>query len=142
MVVTRQKKHRRNRGERTYHGAHRNWRGGGNRGGRGQAGGHKHKWSYVVKYDKDRYGQHGFLKPSAEVNTISLSVLQEMLDYFVEKKFATKEGSVVKVDLAKAGYQKVLGNGKVKSAMEVQAAMFSKSAEKKITESGGKAVKI
>ena len=142
MVISTAKKHRKFRGRRTYHGAHRNWRGGGNRGGRGNAGGHKHKWSYVVKYDKDRYGQHGFLKPKGTINTINLSALENMLDYFVEKKFATKEGSVTKVDLKKAGYQKVLGNGKITKAVEVQAAMFSKSAEKKIAESGGKAVKI
>lgn len=142
MVVSAGKKHRKFRGRRTYHGAHRNWRGGGNRGGRGNAGGHKHKWSYVVKYDKDRYGKHGFLKPKSGARSINLSEIQNMLDYFVEKKFAANEGGVTKVDLAKAGYQKVLGNGKVKQALEVQAAMFSKQAEKKLTESGGKAVKI
>jgi large subunit ribosomal protein L15 len=39
------KKHRRFRGRRTYHGSHKKARGGGSRGGRGQAGLHKHKWS-------------------------------------------------------------------------------------------------
>lgn len=142
MTVSKKKKHRRFRGVRTYHGAHRNWRGGGNRGGRGRAGGHKHKWSYVVKYDKDRYGKRGFAKPESSARAINLQQIESKMDYFVAKKFAEKEGSSMKIDLQKAGYQKVLGEGKVKTPMIVQAKFFSKQAEKKLEEAGGKAVKV
>ncbi len=142
MVINIQKKHRKFRGRRTYHGAHRNWRGGGSRGGRGRAGGHKHKWSYVVKYDKERYGKHGFNRPSEKFNSINLGKIQEMFDYFIKKNFAKNENGILKINLLKAGYQKVLGNGKVMSKMEIQAKMFSKNAEKKLEENGGKAIKI
>lgn len=145
MTTTKQGKHRRFRGHRTYHGAHRKWRGGGSRGGRGRAGGHKHKWSYTMKYDRDRYGKHGFSRPPStikHVRSINLDTIEEMMGRFVEMKFAEKEGSAMKVDLQKAGYDKVLGSGKVTKPLIVQAKTFSKLAEKKLSEAGGKAVKI
>lgn len=144
MVVTREKKRRRFRGHRTEHGAHRKWRGGGNRGGRGLAGGHKHKWSYVVKYDKTRFGSHGFTRhyTGAKATSITLSQIDSMIDNFVQMKFAEKQGSSIRVDLTKAGYDKVLGNGSIKSPLEIHAKMFSKQAEAKIQEAGGKAVKV
>lgn len=144
MVVTKSRKHRRFRGHRTHHGAHRKWRGGGSRGGRGAAGGHKHKWSFVIKYDKTRFGKHGFKKHGAnesEVRAINLATIQAMMDYFVEKKFAEKEGNSMKVDLLKAGYEKVLGGGKLEMPLVVHAKFFSKQAERKLEEAGGKAVK-
>lgn len=145
MTTSKTKKRRKFRGHRTYHGAHRKWRGGGSRGGRGLAGGHKHKWSFVVKYDKTRFGKHGFKRHAGAeraVRSINLEKIQSMMDYFVEKKFAEKEGSAMKVDLQKAGYDKVLGSGKLTKPLIVQAKTFSKQAEKKLEEAGGKAVKI
>lgn len=145
MTVSKQGKRRKFRGHRTYHGAHRKWRGGGSRGGRGLAGGHKHKWSFVVKYDKTRFGKHGFKRHGSgmqAITKINLQQIEMMMDYFVEKKFAEKEGNAMKVDLKKAGYEKVLGSGKVTKPMIVQAKWFSKIAEKKLEEAGGKAVKI
>lgn len=145
MVVTKTKKRRKFRGHRTQHGAHRKWRGGGSRGGRGQAGGHKHKWSFVVKYDKTRFGKHGFKRHGTgteKPRTISLGQIRGMMDYFVERKFAQSEGGSVKLDLQKAGYDKVLGSGKIGQAVVVHARMFSKQAEKKLEEAGGKAVKV
>lgn len=145
MTVRKIEKHRKFRGHRTYHGAHRKWRGGGSRGGRGKAGGHKHKWSYVVKYDETRFGKHGFKRPQAvavKSRTINLNQIERMMDYFVEKKIAEKEGNAIKIDIEKAGYEKVLGGGKITRQMIVQAKYFSKQAEKKLEESGGKAIKI
>lgn len=145
MTVRKTQKHRKFRGHRTYHGAHRKWRGGGSRGGRGLAGGHKHKWSYVVKYDKKRFGKHGFKRPASavtKIRSINLGQIESKMDYFLEKKFAEKEASAIKIDLQKAGYEKVLGGGKIKTPMVVHAKIFSKGAEKKLEEAGGKAVKI
>lgn len=144
MVVRKSRKHRKFRGHRTYHGAHKKWRGGGSRGGRGLAGGHKHKWSYVVKYDKTRFGKHGFKKHGVarDLRAINLSQIESKIDYFVEKKFAEKEGNAIKIDLQKAGYEKVLGSGRLTRPIIVQAKIFSKQAEKKLEEAGGKAVKI
>lgn len=145
MTTRRPQKHRRFRGHRTHHGAHRKWRGGGSRGGRGLAGGHKHKWSFVVKYDKDRFGKTGFKRPPSTVSklrAINLSQIERMMDYFVKKKFAEKDGSSMKVNLLKAGYEKVLGSGRPSRPLIVQARNFSKQAIKRLEEAGGKAEKI
>jgi len=145
MTTSKVKKRRKFRGHRTQHGAHRKWRGGGSRGGRGLAGGHKHKWSFVIKYDKTRFGKHGFKRHAGAERasrTISLGKIVSMMDYFVEKKFAEKEGAAMKVDLIKAGYGKVLGGGKVTKPLIVHAWTFTKSAERKLEEAGGKAVRV
>lgn len=145
MTVRKDQKHRRFRGHRTHHGAHRKWRGGGSRGGRGKAGGHKHKWSYVVKYDKTRFGKEGFKRPPSAISksrAINLGEINRMMDYFLEKKFAEKEGTSIKINLAKAGYDKVLSGGKINKSIVVHARSFSKQAIKKLEEAGGKAVKI
>lgn len=130
MVVRRKKKYR--RGERTYHGSHKKWRGGGSRGGRGQAGMHKHKWSYTVKYDKEHFGKRGFKIPQAvarEIKTINLKQLDQIAD---------KD----KINVSELGYDKVLGTGRLTKPLTVEAKYFSKSAIKKIEEAGGKVVKI
>ncbi len=145
MTTRKTQKRRKFRGHRTYHGAHRKWRGGGSRGGRGLAGGHKHKWSFVVKYDKTRFGKHGFKRhaaATAKLRSINLEQIESMMGYFVEKKFAEKEGNAMKVDLLKAGYGKVLGSGKITRPLVVQAKTFSKQAERKLEEAGGKAVRV
>ena len=129
MVVRKQA--RRRRGRRSYHGSHKKWRGGGSRGGRGQAGGHKHKWSYIVKYDREHFGKEGFKMPQAikkDIRTINIGQLEILL--------AGKD----KINLNEVGYGKVLGSGKIDRAVVVEAKSFSKSAIKKLEEAGGKAV--
>ncbi|MEM0231544.1 MAG: hypothetical protein QXG78_00335, partial [Candidatus Methanomethyliaceae archaeon] len=69
MVVRREKKVRKQRGSRTYGwgtvGQHRK---SGMRGGFGNAGLHKHKWSWTIKYGKDHFGKYGFIRPKAVVD--------------------------------------------------------------------------
>jgi large subunit ribosomal protein L15 len=143
MVVRREKKHRKFRGFRTYHGSHKKWRGGGSRGGRGMAGLHKHKWSYVTKYDPDHFGKHGFKSPQKilqKIKVINLKDLEKMAERLLNKKLATKEGDAIKIDVAKLGYQKVLGAGMLTKKLVVEAKLFSEQAKKKLEEAGGKAI--
>ncbi len=132
MVVRKKSRSRKFRGHRTRHGSHKKWRGGGSRGGRGQAGLHKHKWSYTVKYDKEHFGKKGFKIPQAiarEIRTINLKQIDHI---------ATKE----KINVSEFGYDKVLGSGKISKPLTIEAKSFSKSAIKKIEEAGGKAVVV
>jgi len=133
MVVRKEKKRR--RGERTYHGSHKKWRGGGSRGGRGLAGLHKHKWSYTVKYEPEHFGKVGFKRPQAVVKKIKTINLKD-LDRLAEKTGESK------INLKELGYDKVLGSGKVTRPLIVEAKSFSKQAIKKLEEAKGKAVKI
>ncbi len=133
MVVRLKKKRR--RGERTYHGSHKKWRGGGSRGGRGQAGGHKHKYSYIVKYEPQHFGKRGFKSPVKILQKVKAINLQEL------QKIALKQNKT-EIDVKEFGFQKVLGGGKISSPLVVKAKSFSKSAIKKLEEAGGKAVKV
>jgi len=135
MVVRKARRREKRRGHRTYHGSHKKWRGGGSRGGRGRAGLHKHKWSYVVKYEPEHFGKHGFKRPQSlvkEVRTINLRYIDKLA-----KKENKKE-----IDLSQFGYEKVLGGGKITLPLTIKAKYFSKQAVKKIEKAGGKVVKV
>ncbi|MDH5460389.1 MAG: uL15 family ribosomal protein [Candidatus Bathyarchaeota archaeon] len=83
-------------------------RGGGQRGGHGKAGRHKHKWTYIVRYEPDYFGKHGF-KPlrRTEINVINVGRLDEKVSEFLREKKAVKQDDCVKVDLHQLGYDKL-----------------------------------
>lgn len=120
-------------------------RGAGHRGGRGKAGGHKHKWTWVVKFDPDRYGKYGFKRPQKTINrfkTVNLDYLDDNAENLVQKDLAQKKGKKITIDVTQLGYDKVLGNGKVTKALTIKANHFSASAIRKIEEKGGEAVTL
>lgn len=103
----------------------------GSRGGHGNAGLHKHKWSWLVKFDPDHFGRDpfrapGHLKPLRWLNVGELDML------------ATRQGS--KLDLESMGVDKLLGSGTVAGAYEVKVESFTKRAQAKIQAAGGKIV--
>lgn len=142
MTVRREKRHRKFRGRRTYHGSHKKWRGGGSRGGRGAAGLHKHKWTWIVKYDKEHFGRHANKSHGEKIKAVNLDYLNAKAEIFLKKKIAQKEGDAIKINVGKLGYGKVLGSGKVTLPLIVEAKAFSKSAEEKLAKAGGKAIKV
>ena len=116
----------------------------GMKGGRGRAGGHKHKWTYIVKYEPDYFSRRGFRCPTGrgELKTINLGELDELVDRLVEEnKLNMEEGKYV-VDLEKLGYEKLLGEGEVSKPLIVKTKFYSKLAEKKIQDVGGQLVKL
>lgn len=141
MVVRRDRKVRRQRGSRLYGwgtiGQHRK---SGMRGGFGNAGLHKHKWSYAMKYEKDHYGKCGFVRPDAvmqEVAAINVGSIPSL----IQGKILTQDekGRAVLV-LSEYGYSKVLGSGKIDFPIVVKAASATELAKKKISEAGGEVV--
>ncbi|MDI6883650.1 MAG: uL15 family ribosomal protein [Hadesarchaea archaeon] len=144
MVVRRRRKVRGQRGTRTYgRGCSKRGRRGGERGGRGMSGGHKHKWSYVLRYMPDYFGKHGFTRPAAvrkEVKAINVGDLDERLEELLQLGVARQEGEKFMVDVGKLGFEKVLGGGKVTRPMDVTAKNFVESAKRKLEEAGGKAI--
>ena len=146
MVVRRKKKVRKLRGSRTYgYGSHKKHRGGGSRGGRGKAGMHKHKWTYVVKYEPEHFGKRGFKRPSAvikEEKAINLKELEALVEKLEKEGKVEKEEGRIKVNLSELGYDKLLGSGKIGKALVVEAKKFSKLAAEKIEKAGGKIVKL
>ncbi|NYZ79558.1 uL15 family ribosomal protein [Candidatus Micrarchaeota archaeon] len=108
-------------------------RGKGSRGGVGY-GGTKNKWTYLVKYEPDHFGRHGFVPPRSDrLKEINLWEINKM----IEGGKLEKDGSgrfVVEL----SGY-KVLGSGRLSSPVFVKATSFSKSAVDKIKSFGGDA---
>jgi len=140
MVVRRRRKTRKQRGSRTHgRGCAKRGRGSGEKGGKGMAGGHKHKWSYIIHYMPDHFGKHGFVSPTRrEVAAVNIGEIDESIERLVEKGLATKEGEMYRVDVRKLGFSKVLGGGRVTHPIEIIADEVSEGARRKIEKAGGR----
>ncbi|MDD1737069.1 MAG: uL15 family ribosomal protein [Methanothrix sp.] len=116
------------RGHRTYHGKHKNARGGGSRGGRGDVGKCKHHFMRSILLGT-QMGKHGFVRLplSEKIEVVNVGDLDQM---------AGQDG---KMDL---GEMKVLGKGKVTRKLTVSATGFSAMAKTKIEAAGGQAVEV
>lgn len=145
-MIRKTRKIRKMRGSRTVGGGcSKKRRGAGHRGGRGRAGGHKHMWSWVIKYEPDRYGKHGFKRPQKTIfkyRPLNLDFLDEKADELVKQGLATKEKGKIVVDVTQLGYNKVLGKGKITQPLLVKSVKFSKTAISKIEDAGGEAVTL
>jgi len=136
------RKVRKKRGSRTYgYGRVGQHRGKGQRGGHGKAGLHKHKWSYILRYEPDYFDKHGFrARRRKDENVINVGDLDEQVDQLLKEKKAAKKRGGIYVDLSKMGYDKLLGSGKVTHRLIIRVASHSKSAAEKIEEANGKAL--
>ncbi len=114
------------RGSRTFGGGtHKNRRGAGSRGGRGNAGGCKHHFVRDMMRGRTM-GKYGFYKHNAkDVEVVNVGELDSM---------AGEDG---RIDL---GRMKVLGGGRLTRSLSVSAASFSAAAREKIEEAGGEVV--
>lgn len=141
MALRKQKRVRRHRGSRTHgYGRIGQHRKGGQRGGKGKAGGKKHDWTYTTAKEPDRYGKQGFHRPSQlrqQYQTINVGDLIRHLDRFTEGKKPPKQG-LIAIDLTAFGYNKVLGGGNVTLPLDITAPIFTHRAAEKIKAVGGK----
>jgi len=112
--------------------------------GRGKSGGLKHKWTYVVKYQPDRFGKKGF-RPrhtsQGEIKTLNVWELDLLVDTLIREKKLKAEGGLYPVDLEALGFQKLLGAGRLTKPLAVKAHFCSEVAAKKIQDSGGQFIK-
>ena len=95
-----------------------------------KVGRHKHLWSLVVTSEPNYFGKHGFISPQSlhtKVNAINLVKLDQLA-----------QGS--EINLTELGYTKLLGTGKITKALIIKVATFSKIAQEKVTQAGGKIV--
>lgn len=102
----------------------------GKQGGHGNAGLHKHKWSWLILNDPDHFGRDpfrppGHVKPSKWMNVGDLAQMAK----------GAKD-----LDLASVGVQKLLGSGSVDVPYIVKVDSFTKRAQAKIEAAGGKIV--
>jgi large subunit ribosomal protein L15 len=100
-------------------------RGAGNRGGRGNAGWGKSKWSRLMNEGVEQL-QHHNLKPKPKSEKI---INLSNIDFMVTRD------NLKEIDLSAF---KVLGTGKITKPVKVKALKFSASAAEKIQKAGGK----
>jgi len=140
-MVSRTKKFR---GSRTHGRGRKAGRGAGLRGGRGNAGLHKHKWISVVKYCPDYFGRHGFKRPQSVVTdkiTVNLSEVEQCLQALSKDGFAVEKDGKWTVDLTKMGVDKLLGSGRISTPISIKVPEASASAVEKLKAAGGALVK-
>jgi large subunit ribosomal protein L15 len=143
-MIRRTRKIRKMRGSRTIGGGcSKKRRGAGHRGGRGNAGLHKSKWTWTVKYDPKHFGKYGFKRPQRSIlkfNPVNLDYLDEKSEELVQQGLAQKKDNAIEIDVTDLGYNKVLGKGKLNRPLIIKSPKFSSSAVQKIEEAGGETV--
>ena len=109
-----------------------NRRGKGSRGGKGYAGSHKHRWAWILKYEPEHFGRHGFVNRNAspKLDSINISIIESQALGGKLKK----DGSMLAFDFD----GKILGAGNLTMPVHVKAKAFSESAKAKIEKAGGK----
>ena len=95
-----------------------------------KVGRHKHLWSLIVTSEPNYFGKHGFTSPQSfhtNDNPINLIKLDQLA-----------QGS--EINLTELGYTKLLGTGKITKPLTIKVATYSKSAQEKVTQVGGKII--
>ena len=113
---------------RTHGRGHKAGRGAGKRGGRGRAGMNKHRVMTRIKYMPGHWGMHGFNRHPSLRNvhvTCNVSQLEGMAD--------GKDN----IDLGALGIDKLLGSGRIGTALTITVAHASATAIKKVEAAGG-----
>jgi len=93
----------------------------------------------------EHFGKRGFKRPQKvmrELRTINLKDLDSRVDELLKDKKIKKEKTGIKINLSELGYDKLLGSGRVKHKLIVEAKYFSKNAIKKLEGVKGKAVVV
>ncbi|MEM3506107.1 MAG: uL15 family ribosomal protein [Candidatus Bathyarchaeia archaeon] len=139
-MATRLRKVRKMRGSRTHgwgiSGQHRKH---GMKGGRGNAGRFKHKWTRTIKYGLKDIGKTGFKCPTSKPKPYSINVdeLDQLIKSFDKKSLTKDDTGRLFIDLSKLGYEKLLGAGKIKYPVSVIVNECSEKAKEKIEKVGG-----
>ncbi len=128
------------RGSRTHGRGKKHGRGKGCRGGSGNAGLHKHKFKWMLKYDPDHFGAHGFVRHAQDTEPETAIDLEELLARLPTMKAAgsaSKSGDAWVVDLTKAGIDKLLGSGRAPIPLNITVASATEKAIEKVAAAGG-----
>ena len=114
------------------------------KGTKGKAGLHKHRWTYVIKYEPDYFEKRGFTSQKAisrKTNVINVGELDELAHKLTAEKKLERKQKKIFLDLDRLGYGKLLGMGKITKPMLVKVVAHSEAAAKKIEEAGGQILK-
>ncbi len=97
------------------------------------AGGHKHKWTWIIKYAPEHFGEKGFHPPtSREVKAINLDQVSLIAEKLKTSGMTKSEDGKIVVDLTSLGYDKVLGKGRLTIPVKIVAKSWTSKAEEKV----------
>ncbi|MGM5488236.1 MAG: uL15m family ribosomal protein [Nanobdellota archaeon] len=133
------KKVKKYRGSKTHGcGSMKKRRGAGNRGGRGNAGmGKKGKANKPTTWKTRKLlGRSGF-RIATPIRAVGLQYVDTHLESLMQKGYATEENGTYTIDLKKAGYAKLIGNGKVTKTLKIIVPQASATAVEKVKNAGG-----
>ncbi len=119
-------------------------RGGGNRGGRGNAGMGKRADAMKPSMWKNTlyFGKHGFkMKNAVDVNAVNLQYIENHIENLVKQDLAALKSGVYTIDLTKLGFDKLLSKGNVSKKIHLTVDAATESAIAKVEQAGG-SVKI
>ena len=94
----------------------------------------KHHFSSMLKYDPDHFG-HSPNKPPHPNVTKKWAAVRDLDDLYTQ--YGRRDGERMVIDLAGAGYEKLLGGGTITSAYTVVISASTKSAAQKVADAGG-----
>lgn len=138
---SKKRKSSKRRGDREQGRGKKKGRGAGLRGGRGNAGRHKHKRVHYAKLGQEfGYTNIGFKIPDEAQNivvSVNVSELDDRLALLVEMGEAQKQGDTYVVDLAAMGVDKLLGSGQIRNKVKITVGTATPSAKAKVEEAGG-----
>ncbi|MFH2106585.1 MAG: uL15 family ribosomal protein [Candidatus Micrarchaeota archaeon] len=110
-----------------------NKRGAGCRGGKGNAGLSKHRFTWITVNDPDYFGKHGFVRPvGKKIDVLNLFELEQ------RARLGKLEKKDNKFHFEFKG--KILGSGNITVPLVIKAVCWSKSAEKKVKDKGGELI--
>jgi large subunit ribosomal protein L15 len=101
----------------------------GARGGYGRAGLKKHKWFYVLKYEPDHFGRHGFRSHKPPKKSINIGDLERLISMGVDE-----------INLDELGYEKLLAKGRLSRPIKIIVKEASERAVEKVKEAGGEVI--
>ncbi len=142
MQTRKDKKNRKMRGTRTAgYGNTKGHRAAGQRGGRGNAGGHKHRWIALLINQPDYYGKRGFKRPQGlveKVETTNVGTLDRLIERLAAQGLSTKVDNKYVLDLSTLGVDKLLGAGRVTHPIVLTGVKgITAAAREKIVNAGG-----
>lgn len=96
----------------------------------------------MTKDGVHKLGERGFKSRKAEQDGINLRDIDQRIEDFVEQGAAEEDGDGYVFYAEKAGYEKVLGKGRIRKDIEIHAKSFSSSAKDKLKEDGLEVVEL
>jgi large subunit ribosomal protein L15 len=117
-------------------------RGSGSQGGHGNAGWKRHRWSAVIRYGI-QIGDPGFKSINHRyARTINLDDLKQRLDNLVKAGIAKQANGKLEVDLDRAGYTKLLSEGRIDRPLKIIVNQWSEKTSEKVSKAGGELVSL